>query len=86
MQKWWRWNVKESLKLENIMWARTVVASQKIIWIIIYTGKETRERMNSSTPKLKIGILDKELNRSNTYFFYYVDFISHSSLCKGFGF
>ena len=60
---------KEPLNLENTMWASTVVASQKIIGIIIYTGKETRARMNSSTPKLKIGILDKELNRSNVYLF-----------------
>ena len=41
------------------MWASTVVASMKVIGIIIYTGKETRARMNSSSPKVKIGILDQ---------------------------
>ena len=61
---------KEPLNLENTMWASTVVASQKVIGIIIYTGKETRARMNSSTPKVKIGILDEELNRSNIYLFF----------------
>ena len=67
---------KEPLNLENTMWASTVVASQKIIGIIIYTGKETRARMNSSTPKVKIGILDDELNRSNIYLFFIMFFLS----------
>ena len=65
---------KEPLNLENTMWASTVVASQKIIGIIIYTGKETRARMNSSTPKVKIGILDNELNKSNIYLFFHGNF------------
>ena len=60
---------KEPLNLENTMWASTVVASLKVIGIVIYTGKETRARMNSSNPKMKIGILDQELNRSNIYLF-----------------
>ena len=60
---------KEPLNLENTMWASTVVASLKIIGIIIYTGKETRAQMNSSTPKLKIGIVDEELNRQNMFLF-----------------
>ena len=58
---------KEPLNLENTMWASTVVASKKIIGIVIYTGKETRAQMNSSTPKYKMGILDKELNILNIY-------------------
>ena len=61
---------KEPLNLENTMWASTVVASMKVIGIVIYTGKETRARMNSSTPKVKIGILDEELNKSNMYLFF----------------
>jgi phospholipid-translocating ATPase len=60
-------NKKEPLNLENTMWASTVVASKKIIGIVIYTGKETRAQMNSSTPKYKMGILDKELNVLNIY-------------------
>ena len=76
---------REPLNLENTMWASTVVASLKVIGIVIYTGKETRARMNSSTPKLKIGILDQELNRSNMYLFgimLFVAFILASA--KGF--
>ena len=67
------------------MWASTVVASEKIIGIVIYTGKETRARMNSSSPKLKIGILDQELNTLNKYLFVIMFFISLLlSLLKGF--
>ena len=62
--------IKELLGLENTMWANTVVASQKIIGIVIYTGKETRARMNSSSPKkIKKGILDQELNTVTFYLF-----------------
>ena len=61
--------IKEALGLENTMWASTVVASQKIIGIVIYTGNETRARMNSSIPKIKIGILDQELNIITFYLF-----------------
>ena len=76
---------REPLNLENTMWASTVVASLKVIGIVIYTGKETRARMNSSTTKVKIGILDQELNRSNMYLFgimLFVAFILASA--KGF--
>ena len=76
---------KEPLNLENIMWASTVVASDKVIGIVIYTGKETRARMNSSTPKLKIGILDQELNMANVYLFVIMFVISLGlSVLKGF--
>ena len=58
---------REPLNLENTMWASTVVASKKIIGIVLYTGKETRAQMNSSTPKYKVGISDKEINILNVY-------------------
>ena len=78
-------NQKEPLNLENTMWASTVVASERIIGIVIYTGKETRARMNSSTPKLKIGILDQELNMANVYLFVIMFVISLGlSVLKGF--
>jgi len=76
---------KEPLNLENTMWASTVVASKKVIGIVIYTGKETRAKMNSSSPKVKIGILDNEINRLNIYLFvitFIVAFIIASA--KGF--
>ena len=61
--------IKEPLNLENTIWASTVIASQGVLGIVIYTGKESRARMNSSTPKLKIGVLDQELNKTNVYLF-----------------
>jgi phospholipid-translocating ATPase len=61
--------IKEPLNLENTIWASTVIASQGVLGIVIYTGKESRARMNSSTPKLKIGVLDQELNKTNAYLF-----------------
>ena len=76
---------REALNLENTMWASTVVASMKVIGIVIYTGKETRARMNSSSPKMKIGILDQELNKSNVYLFFIMVFVSLILACaKGF--
>ena len=67
---------REPLNLENTMWASTVLASQKIIGIVIYTGKESRVKMNSSSPKLKIGILDEELNITNIYLFCFMFILS----------
>ena len=61
--------IKETLGLENTMWESTILATQKIIGIVIYTGKETRARMNSSSPKIKLGIVDHELNMVTFYLF-----------------
>jgi phospholipid-translocating ATPase len=55
--------IKEPLALENTLWASTILASKKAVGIVIYTGKETRSQMNSSTPKSKVGMLDLELNK-----------------------
>jgi phospholipid-translocating ATPase len=33
---------RESLSLENTLWANTVLANGKIIGLVAYTGKETR--------------------------------------------
>ena len=61
--------IREPLSLENTMWMSTVLASKKIFGMIIYTGNETRARMNSSVPKIKIGKIDDELNIINVYLF-----------------
>jgi phospholipid-translocating ATPase len=60
---------KEALSLENTMWASTILASKKAVGIIIYTGKENRFQMNSSSPKTKKGALDEELNRLSKILF-----------------
>ena len=76
---------KDALNLENTMWASTVVASKGAIGLIIYTGKETRARMNSSSPKMKLGILDQELNTSNKYLFFIMLLLSFAiTSAKGF--
>lgn len=53
----------ESLSLENTVWANTVVASGKLIGMVVYTGRETRSVMNTSVPSTKVGLLDIEINR-----------------------
>jgi len=53
----------ESLNLENTLWSSTVLASDTIIGLVMYTGKETRSVLNTSTPATKVGILDTEINR-----------------------
>ena len=68
--------IKESLSLENTMWSSTVLASKKAFGLVIYTGNETRARMNSSVPKIKIGILDNEINNINVYLFIIMCFLS----------
>ncbi|XP_076991298.1 putative phospholipid-transporting ATPase IIB isoform X3 [Tamandua tetradactyla] len=45
--------IRESLGIENTLWASTVVASGTVIGVVIYTGKETRSVMNTSNPKNK---------------------------------
>ena len=78
-------NKKEPLNLENTMWASTVVASQGVIGIVGYTGKETRAKMNASSPKVKIGVLDNEINRANIYLFVITFVVSFIITCfKGF--
>lgn len=52
----------EPLNLENTIWANTVVASGVVCGFVVYTGKETRSVMNTSTPGTKVGILDMEIN------------------------
>lgn len=55
--------IHESLSIENTLWASTIVASGTVIGVVIYTGKETRSVMNTSNPKNKVGLLDRELNQ-----------------------
>lgn len=51
-------SIKEPLTLENTLWCNTVLASNKVLGMIIYVGKETRIQMNSSTSRCKFGKLD----------------------------
>eukprot|EP01114_Cavostelium_apophysatum_P015341 TRINITY_DN4154_c0_g1_i1.p1 TRINITY_DN4154_c0_g1~~TRINITY_DN4154_c0_g1_i1.p1 ORF type:complete len:1093 (+),score=239.76 TRINITY_DN4154_c0_g1_i1:78-3356(+) len=53
----------ESLSVENVLWTNTVVASGRVIGLVMYTGKDTRSVMNTSTPSSKVGRLDLEINQ-----------------------
>ncbi|XP_041723398.1 LOW QUALITY PROTEIN: probable phospholipid-transporting ATPase IIB [Coregonus clupeaformis] len=55
--------IHESLNIDHTLWASTIVASGTVIGVVIYTGKETRSVLNTSSPKNKVGLLDLELNR-----------------------
>lgn len=49
--------------MKNTLWANTIIASQGYIFgLVIYTGEETRFRMNSQAPGSKIGKTDMEIN------------------------
>jgi phospholipid-translocating ATPase len=53
----------EPLAVENTLWMNTVLASDSVIGLIIYTGRDTRAVMNTSHPKTKLGLLDREVNK-----------------------
>lgn len=55
-------NEKEALGLENTLWANTVLASGKILGLVIHCGKETKMQKSAKTPRMKFGKLDHELN------------------------
>ena len=59
-----------SLSCENTAWANTVVASEGLVGIVIYTGKETRSSMNRSDHgSIKCGRVDLALNRLSKILF-----------------
>jgi len=41
---------RESLGLQNTIWANTYLASGRIIGLVIFTGQETRSQMNCKPP------------------------------------
>lgn len=55
-------NIKESLSLENVVWANTVLATGELYGLVIYNGRETRMAMNSKVHSLKRGVFDLEVD------------------------
>lgn len=51
------------LTIDQTLWANTVLALGTAIGIIIYTGIETRQLLNSSKSGVKTGLLELEINR-----------------------
>ncbi len=66
----------DSLSLENTIWESTILATEETIGIVIYTGKDTRAKMNSTKPKLKIGLFDMEINFYNKLLFFVMFFLA----------
>mmetsp|Transcript_12204 Transcript_12204/g.23149 ORF Transcript_12204/g.23149 Transcript_12204/m.23149 type:complete len:995 (+) Transcript_12204:1129-4113(+) len=52
----------EPLTLDNMLWANTTLAAGSAIAMVIYTGNDTKSRMNATAPRWKRGIADSELN------------------------
>ncbi|ANB11385.1 putative aminophospholipid-translocating P4-type ATPase NEO1 [Sugiyamaella lignohabitans] len=50
------------LSVDNTLWANTVLASGTAIGIVIYTGHDTRQEMNTSVAGSKVGLLELEIN------------------------
>lgn len=51
------------LSVDNTLWANTVLASSGYcIACVVYTGADTRQAMNTTTPKVKTGLLELEIN------------------------
>lgn len=51
------------LGIDNTLWANTVLASSgHCMGCVAYTGKDTRQAMNTTSPKVKTGLLELEIN------------------------
>ncbi|VDK63473.1 unnamed protein product [Onchocerca ochengi] len=61
-----------SLNVENVLWANTVLASGRVVGVVVYTGRETRSVMNTTLPKSKVGLLDIEVNNLTKILFLFV--------------
>lgn len=46
--------LEDPLGVENTLWANTVLASGTAVGVVIYTGRETRSVMNTSSPRSKV--------------------------------
>ena len=63
--------------MENTLWANTVLASTGfILGIVVYSGTETRSKMNAREAATKIGKLDLEVNRLSKFLFIFMIIIS----------
>ncbi|CAM2716513.1 unnamed protein product [Rotaria socialis] len=56
------WKSEVPLSVENMLWSGTVIATGEVIGCVIYTGTDTRMALNTSKPRHKFGLVDKEIN------------------------
>ncbi|KAK8726384.1 hypothetical protein OTU49_010239, partial [Cherax quadricarinatus] len=79
-------DTEEALTVENTVWAGTVVASGRLLGLVVYTGAETRSVMNNAAPRSKVGLLDLEINNLTKLLFVAVLGLTVVMMClKGFG-
>ncbi|XP_042882085.1 probable phospholipid-transporting ATPase IIB [Penaeus japonicus] len=79
-------DTEEALSVENTVWAGTVVASGRLLGLVVYTGCETRSVMNNAAPRSKTGLLDLEINNLTKLLFVAVLGLTVVMMClKGFG-
>ena len=67
---------KENLFLQNTIWANSILASGKILALVIYTGEESRMQINCEHPRSKISKLESELNLLSKFLFLFIFIIS----------
>lgn len=51
------------LTVDQTLWANTVLASGTAVGMIVYTGSETRQQLNTTMTGVKTGLLESEINR-----------------------
>ncbi|KAK6198845.1 ATPase that leads to neomycin-resistant protein when overexpressed [Scheffersomyces amazonensis] len=51
-----------ALTIDQTLWANTVLASGTALGLVIYTGVETRQSMNTTKTGVKTGLLELEIN------------------------
>jgi len=68
--------VKEAITLENCLWANTVLATGKVIGMVIFTGRETKIQKSVRKPIVKLGRIDREINVLSIFLFILMVLIS----------
>ena len=76
---------EDPIGIENTVWSGTVVASGRLLGVVVYTGPETRAVMNSAAPRSKVGLLDLQINNLTKLLFIAVLGLTIVMMClKGF--
>lgn len=60
---------REAITLENTLWANTVLATGKVLGLIVFTGKETKIQKSVRKPVVKLGKIDQEINALSVFLF-----------------
>lgn len=61
----------EAITLDNTIWASMVLTSPTdAVVLVVYTGGETRQRLNTNAPRVKAGLFDHEVDRKSMYLFW----------------